>query len=90
MQQNDELRKEVEKRVKRMQDAEKEKDTLLAQTIYLGTLGMLFVLPVIAGAYLGLWLDEKSVQYSAMWTVSLTLLGILLGAVNVYFFIRYK
>ena len=90
MQNNEQLRKEVEKRVQRMRDAEKEKDTLLAQTIYLGTLGMLFVLPVVAGAYFGLWLDEKSAQYSAMWTVSLTLIGILIGAVNVYFFIRYK
>ncbi len=33
--------------------AERERPTLLAQTVYLGTLGLVFVLPVIVGAYLG-------------------------------------
>lgn len=51
------LKKDVERQVKRMKKAEKERSTLLAQTIFLGTLGLVFVLPVVAGAYLGRWLD---------------------------------
>lgn len=90
MDENEDLRKQVEKQVRRMQDAEKEKDTLLAQTIFLGTLGILFVLPVIVGAYLGLWLDEHASHYSSLWTVSLTLVGTIIGAINIYLFIRYK
>lgn len=84
------LRQEVEKQVKRMKQAERERDTLMAQTVFLGTLGLVFVLPIILGLYLGLWLDEKSAGYSEHWTLSLLFLGILIGAVNVYLLVRGK
>ena len=71
-----------------MKKAERERPTLIAQTIYIGTLGLLFVLPVVAGAYLGHWLDNRAVSYSIHWTISLILLGVFLGAVNVWLFIR--
>jgi len=82
------LRKEVEQQVKRMKQAEKERDTLMAQTVFLGTLGLVFVLPVILGAYLGNWLDEMRSGYSEHWTLSLLFLGIIIGAVNVYLLTR--
>lgn len=82
------LRKEVEKQVKRMKQAEKERDTLMAQTVFLGTLGLVFVLPVILGVYLGSWLDERSEGYSDHWTVGLLFIGIIIGAVNVYLLTR--
>lgn len=85
---NDELRRRVEQQARRMRQAEKERSTLLAQTVYIGTLGLLFVMPVIAGAYLGHWLDGMAAGYSVRWTIGLLLLGILVGAVNVYLFIR--
>lgn len=85
---DEELRKQVERQARRMKKAEHDKRTLMAQSIYLGTLGLVFVLPVLAGAYLGLWLDEKFPGYSVHWTVSLILLGVFVGAVNVYLFIR--
>lgn len=71
-----------------MKKAEREKSTLIGQTVYIGTLGLLFVLPVIAGAYLGRWLDGLVAGYSVRWTVSLILVGVFVGAVNVYFFIK--
>jgi Putative F0F1-ATPase subunit Ca2+/Mg2+ transporter len=40
------------------------------------------VLPVVAGAYLGRWLDSLVAGYSVRWTVSLILLGVVVGAVN--------
>ena len=52
MAESDELRKQVERQAQRMQKAERERPTLLSQTVYAGTLGLLFVLPVIGGAYL--------------------------------------
>ncbi|HAT8853982.1 TPA: AtpZ/AtpI family protein, partial [Legionella pneumophila] len=64
------------------------KSTLLAQTVYLGTLGFVFVLPIIAGAYLGVWLDEKIKGYSMSWTINLILLGVIIGAINVYLLIK--
>jgi len=84
------LRQSVEEDVRRMQKAKKERGTLLAQTVYLGTVGLLFVLPVVGGAYLGLWLDGLADRYSSRWTPGMIVLGAVLGAVNVYFFIREK
>ena len=86
---NDEqLRKSVEKQVKRMQRAEKERPTLLAQSVFMGTLTLLFVLPVIGGAYLGNWLDNMTQGYSMRWTMGLIFVGLAIGVVNVYLYIR--
>ena len=84
----EELEKSVEKRVRRMKQAEKERRSLLGQSVYLGTLGLMFVLPVVAGAYLGQWLDSLAEGYEVRWTVSLILLGVMIGGINVYFFVR--
>jgi ATP synthase protein I len=84
----DELRKQVERQARRMEKAKRERPTMIGQTVYVGTLGLLFVLPVIGGAYLGQWLDSLAAGYSTRWTLSLILLGIIVGALNVYLFIR--
>jgi ATP synthase protein I len=88
MTQADELRKQVERQARRMKKAERERPTLIGQTVYIGTLGLLFVLPVVAGAYLGHWLDEQAAAYSIRWTLSLILLGVFIGGFNVWLFIR--
>jgi ATP synthase protein I len=88
MTQTDDLKKQVERQARRMKKAEQEKPTLIAQTIYTGTLGLLLVIPVIAGAYLGRWLDSLIAGYSIQWTISLILVGVFIGAINVYLFIR--
>jgi ATP synthase protein I len=49
---------------------------------------VLFLLPLIGGAYLGRWLDGLHEGYSVRWTVNLILLGLALGVLNVYLFIR--
>jgi ATP synthase protein I len=82
------LDERVERQVERMKRAERERRGLLGQTIYLGTLGVLFVLPVIVGAYLGSWLDGRLQGYAVHWTISLIFVGVVVGAVNVYLFIR--
>ncbi|MGB5452163.1 MAG: AtpZ/AtpI family protein, partial [Sedimenticolaceae bacterium] len=58
MESREELRKAIERQARRMQKAEHERPTLIGQTVYLGTLGLVFVLPVVGGAYLGIWLDS--------------------------------
>ena len=88
MDQHQALRKQVEKQASRMKKARQEQDTLLSQTIYLGTLGLLFIVPVIGGAYLGIWIDNMQEDYSAFWTASMLLLGLIIGVMNVYLFIR--
>jgi ATP synthase protein I len=88
MPRNDDLRRKVEHQARRMQKAERERPTLIGQTVYIGTLGLLLVLPVVGGAYLGQWLDGLTQGYSIRWTTSLILLGVMIGALNVYLFIR--
>ncbi|SDK18855.1 AtpZ/AtpI family protein [Microbulbifer yueqingensis] len=83
-----ELRERVERQARRMKRAERERPTLIAQTIYLGTLGLVFVLPVVGGAYLGRWLDGLVAGYSTRWTLSLIFLGLVVGAINVYLLVR--
>ena len=82
------LRKQVDRQARRMRQADRDRPTLLAQTAYIGTLGLLFVLPVVAGAYLGSWLDGMADDYSVRWTLSMIFLGVIIGAINVYLFIR--
>ena len=88
MNSQEQLRKQVEQQARRMKQAEEDKPNLLGQTMYLGTLGLLFVLPILGGAYLGLWLDDLSSDYSASWTISLILLGAFIGMFNVYYYIK--
>ena len=84
----EELRRRVERQARRMKKAERDRPTLMSQTIFIGTLGLLFVLPVLVGAYVGRWLDGLADGYSFRWSVCLILAGVFLGAVNVYLFIR--
>ena len=87
----DEMRKldeNIELRTRRFERAHRERRGVIAQTVYLGTLGLVFVLPVVAGVYLGSWLDGLASGYSARWTLSLLFVGIVVGAINVYLMIR--
>lgn len=82
------LRRQVENQVKRIKKAEKERPHLLSQTVYIGTLGLLLVLPIVAGAYFGHWLDSLVSGYSMRWTLSMIFLGVVIGGMNVYLFIK--
>jgi ATP synthase protein I len=81
------LREEVERDARRLDEARR-KRSVLAQVRFLGTLGLVMVLPMVAGAYLGRWLDERLPGYSQSWTLSLLLLGVLVGAINLYLMLR--
>ena len=82
------LKQNIQRQARRIKKAERERDTLLSETIYLGTVGLLFVVPIVAGAYLGHWLDARGGHYSARWILPCLVLGIIVGAVNVYLFVR--
>lgn len=84
------LKKQVEKQAKRMKQAEHDQNTILSQTVFIGTLGLILVLPIVVGAYIGHWLDSRLDHYSVRWTISLIMLGVFTGALNVYFFIRER
>ena len=61
-----ELKDKVEYQIKRIKKAERERPNLISQTIYIGTLGLVMVLPVVAGVYLGRWIDSLLEGYSAL------------------------
>jgi ATP synthase protein I len=82
------LKASVKTQAGRIRKAERVRRTVLANTIYLGTLGLIFVLPVVVGAYLGNWLDNRIKGYSFSWTVTLIVLGVFVGAIDVYLFVR--
>jgi len=82
------LRNEVERQAQRKERAERERHQWIAQTAYIGTLGLVLIIPVIFGAYLGVWLDEQLAGYSVSWTVSLIVVGLVTGLINVYLLFR--
>ncbi len=88
MNNDDNLKQQVEQRVKRLVRAQREKPTVLGQSLYMGTLGLLLVLPVVGGAYLGRWLDGLVAGYSVRWTLSFLFLGLVIGGVNVYLLLK--
>ena len=83
-----ELKQSVQKTVGKLEKAKKEQPTVLAQTTFLGTIGIIFILPIILGAYVGVWLDDKLKGFSTSWTISLIIVGVFVGALNVYLFIK--
>lgn len=82
------LKTRIEKQAQRMRQAEHDQPTMLSQTVFTGVLGLLLVLPIIGGAYAGRWLDSLTEEYSVRWTIGMILLGVVVGAFNVYFFVR--
>lgn len=82
------LKDEVDRDTRRLRRADRDRSSLIAQTVYLGTLGLVFVLPVIGGAYLGNWIDTHAEGYSMRWTLSLIVLGVVVGAINAWLLVR--
>jgi len=85
---NEQWRDGVERDSERLRQAERGNRSLLAQTVFLGSLSVLFVVPLLAGAYLGRWLDSLGHGYTVRWTLNCILLGLALGVANVWLFIR--
>lgn len=90
MDEHERLKQQLKSQAERIRKADRDRPTLMQQTAYIGVLGLLFVLPVVLGAYLGSWLDSGADSYSSRWTVSLILIGVFVGGMNVYLFISDK
>lgn len=90
MRDSERLKQQIEKQVRRISKAEREQSTLLSQTVFTGVLGLVLVLPIVAGAYLGRWLDDMAEQYSIRWTLGFIMLGLVIGVFNVYYLIKER
>lgn len=84
----DKLKERISRQTRRMKQAKRDRPTLLGQTVYVGTLGLLMVIPVVGGAYVGQWLDSFAEGYSVRWTMGLIVLGVIVGVVNAYLFVK--
>ena len=87
MQDDEQLKRNIRTQARRLAQAERDRPTLLAQTVFLGTLALLFVVPVVVGSYLGHWFDLQQSGYSYRWTMGGLGGGLLLGGLNVYLYI---
>jgi ATP synthase protein I len=74
----------------RLADKARRPATWVGIMFYGGTVGLLFVVPIVVGAYLGRWLDSLVAGYSVRWTMSLIVLGIAVGAYNAYRFLKER
>ncbi len=82
------LKNKIASQIKRIKKAEQDRPNLLSQTVYIGTLGLVMVLPIIGGVYLGRWIDGMMAGYSMRWTLSLLFTGLVVGIFNVFFLIK--
>ncbi len=79
--------REVEKSAEDLSRSRREK-SFWHYASMLGVGGWLFVLPIVAGAYLGRYLDARF-RGGTSWTVTCIILGLALGMYNVwYFYVR--
>jgi ATP synthase protein I len=84
------LVEETKRDVQRLEQKERRPATWIGIVFYGGTLGLLLVVPIVAGAYVGRWLDSLASGYSVRWTVSLIVIGIAVGTYNVVRFIKNR
>jgi ATP synthase protein I len=85
---NDRLKQRVQLQASRMREAGRR--SFVAQLAYLGTLGLMIVLPMVAGAYLGIALDSRQPGYSIAWTLGLILVGLVIGFGSAYAYMIRK
>ncbi len=83
---DDKLRHALKRQASRWRDARRA--GVLGLLVTGGTAGLLLAVPLVLGAYLGRWLDERSPGYSVHWTVNCILLGLAVGAYNVWRFFK--
>lgn len=82
------LRGQVERDAERLRRHARERRSILIATRYLTALGLGIALPIVAGAYAGLWLDQHTHGFSFSWTVTLIILGVAVGVVDAWLLLR--
>ena len=88
MNQRDDFRESLQRDNERQDRGEREPAGLFGLLMYGGTLGLLLVIPMVGGAYLGRWLDSLNDEFGTRWTVSFIILGVVAGIWNMVWYIR--
>lgn len=55
-----------------------------------GLVGWAVAVPTLLGILLGLWLDERWPQERLSWTLTLLLLGVILGCLNAWYWVSQE
>jgi len=77
--------KEIEKSAKDLLKGRREGSGFWHYASIIGVGGWVFVIPIVAGAYLGRFLDGK-IKSGVSWTITLIIIGIAAGGYNVWLF----
>lgn len=80
----------VVREAQRLARAQRERRGLIGQTLFLGTLGVVFVLPLVVAAYMGLWFDQHLPGYSTRGTLTGIVIGLAVGSIDVYLLLRER
>lgn len=80
------LSEKVDKSAEELMKARGEKSRFWHYAQILGVGGWLFAIPVVAGAYVGRYMDRK-VGGEISWTITLIIVGIAVGAYNIWYFL---
>jgi ATP synthase protein I len=86
---NRQFSEKVEKSAAEIKRAREERSGFWHYAQILGVGGWLFVIPVVAGAYLGKYLDGR-VGGNISWTLTLIIIGIAVGIYNIWYFLFRK
>jgi ATP synthase protein I len=89
MKKNEKFPEQIEKSAKELMKARREKSGFMHYAYVLGVGGWLFVIPVVAGAYFGKYLDKRFEQ-DVSFTLALTLIGTVVGIYNLCYFLLRK
>ncbi|MEJ2323813.1 MAG: AtpZ/AtpI family protein [Nitrospirota bacterium] len=76
----------ISKVASELQKARKEKSGFLHYASLIGMGGWLLALPIVAGAYLGHFLDEKT-DMGVSWSLTFIILGVAVGIFNIWYFL---
>ncbi|RMA97233.1 AtpZ/AtpI family protein [Hydrogenothermus marinus] len=74
--------KDIKEKINKLEQ-KKEKNIWYALT-YIGSISIIFLLPVVLGAYIGWWLDGSYKIGKTSWTITGILIGIFIGIYNIY------
>ncbi len=87
---HEEFKQSVQRDSERQKKGEQQRAGFFGLLLYGGTLGLLMIIPIVGGAYLGSWLDSLSESFGTRWTVSCIILGVAAGIWNIVWYLRGK
>lgn len=83
------FKREVERKARRKLRARKESESFMFWLGMFGLVGWSVAIPTVLGAALGLWMD-RTWPDQVSWTLTLLLIGVILGCLNAWYWVRQE